>query len=57
MFNAGVDKVHRDIILGYSLHGMDVHYISSSEEDLHRAMGIYTAWLDVELTLQREAIL
>ena len=26
MLNAGVDKVHRDLILGHSLHGMDVHY-------------------------------
>ena len=46
MLNAGVDKVHRDIILGHSLHGMDVHYMSPSEEDLHRAMDRYTEWLD-----------
>ena len=38
MLNAGVDKVHRDIILGHSLHGMDMHYMSPSEDDLHRAM-------------------
>jgi len=49
MLNAGVDKVHRDIILGHSLHGMDVHYMSPSEEDLHRAMTKYTEWLDAQL--------
>ena len=27
MLNAGVDKVHRDVILGHSLRGMDIHYI------------------------------
>jgi len=48
MVNAGMDKVYRDKILGHSLHGMDVHYISPSEDDLHRAMGIYTAWLDAQ---------
>ncbi len=49
MVNAGVDQVHRDIILGHSLTGMDVHYISPSEKDLHRAMSIYTAWLDGQM--------
>jgi integrase len=49
MLNAGVDKVHRDIILGHSLHGMDVHYMSPSEEDLHRAMSKYPAWLDAQM--------
>ena len=29
MLNAGVDKVHRDTIIGHALHGMDVHYIVS----------------------------
>jgi integrase len=47
----------RRTILGHSLQGMDLHYMAPSEDDLHRAMGIYTAWLDVESTLQREAIL
>jgi integrase len=46
MLNAGVDKVHRDIILGHSLHGMDVHYMAPSEEDLHLAIAKYTEWLD-----------
>ena len=46
MVNAGVDQVHRDIILGHSLHGMDVRYMAPSEDDLHRAMARYTEWLD-----------
>jgi hypothetical protein len=52
MVNAGVDHVHRDIILGHSLHGMDVRYMAPSEEDLHRAMARYTEWLDGQLILQ-----
>lgn len=52
MVNAGVDHVHRDIILGHSLHGMDVHYMAPSEDDLHRAMARYTEWLDSQLNLQ-----
>ncbi len=49
MLSAGVDKVYRDTILGHSLHGMDVHYMAPSEEDLHRAMAVYTAWLDAQI--------
>ncbi len=49
MLSAGVDKVHRDIILGHSLQGMDTHYMAPSESDLHRAMAIYTEWLDARL--------
>lgn len=49
MLAAGMDKVYRDTIMGHSLHGMDIHYISPSEEDLNRAMGIYTAWLDAQM--------
>ncbi|MBU4234261.1 MAG: site-specific integrase [Proteobacteria bacterium] len=49
MLSAGMDKVYRDTILGHSLTGMDVHYISPSEEDLHRAMGVYTVWLDAQI--------
>ncbi len=52
MLNAGVDKVHRDLILGHSLKGMDIHYIAPSEDDLHRAMARYTEWLDSQLNLQ-----
>jgi integrase len=52
MLNAGVDKVHRDLILGHSLQGMDIHYMAPSEDDLHRAMARYTEWLDGQLALQ-----
>jgi integrase len=51
MVNAGVDQVHREVILGHSLHGMDAHYMSPSIEDLHRAMARYTEWLDGQLAL------
>jgi hypothetical protein len=40
MLNAGVDKVHRDLILGHSLQGMDVYYLAPSENDLHRWGGV-----------------
>jgi integrase len=49
MVNAGVDHVHRDLILGHSLKGMDVHYMAPSEDDLVRAMARYTAWLDGQM--------
>lgn len=51
MLNAGVEKVHRDVILGHSLQGMDVHYLVPSEEDLRVAMDQYTAWLDSQLEI------
>ena len=47
--SAGVDKVYGDTILGHSLHGKDVHSISPSEDDLDRAMGVYTAWIDAQI--------
>ena len=46
MLNAGVDRVYRDIILGHSLQGMDIHYIAPSDDDLKKAMVKYTNWLD-----------
>jgi len=49
MLSAGVDKVYRDTILGHSLHGMDIYYMVPSEDDLHRAMGKYTAWIDAQI--------
>ena len=52
MLSAGIDKVYRDMILGHSLRGMDIHYMSPSEDDLHRAMAKYTEWLDSQLDLQ-----
>lgn len=50
MLNAGVDKVYRDLILGHSLTGMDVHYLAPNEDDLKKAMDQYTSWLDKKLT-------
>ncbi len=49
MLHAGVDKVYRDMILGHSLQGMDVHYLVSEEDALKEAMGKYTKWLDAHL--------
>jgi integrase len=49
MLRAGVDKVYRDMILGHSLKGMDVHYLRPTEDDLHRAIAKYTAWLDSQI--------
>ncbi|MBC8430950.1 MAG: hypothetical protein H8D96_03425 [Desulfobacterales bacterium] len=42
MLNAGVDKVHRDLILRHSLKGMDVHYMALSDDSLKEAMDKYT---------------
>ena len=49
MLNAGVDKVHRDMILGHSFQGMDVHYLVPDEEVLKQAMNKYTRWMDEQL--------
>lgn len=46
MLKAGVDKVYRDKILGHALQGMDKHYMVVEDEDLKRAMGIFTDYLD-----------
>jgi len=46
MLKAGVDKVYRDKILGQALQGMDKHYMVVEDEDLKRAMGIFTDYLD-----------
>ena len=54
MLNAGVDQVHRDVILGHTLQGMDAHYMAPSIEDLHMAMVRYTAWLDREISSRVE---
>lgn len=51
MLRAGVDKIYRDIFLGHSLQGMDRHYMSPSEDDLHRAMNKYNKWLDGQLEM------
>jgi hypothetical protein len=49
MLSAGVDKAHRDVILGHSLQGMDVHYLAPTDDDLKRAMDKFTEWLDDQL--------
>jgi intergrase/recombinase len=49
MLNAGIDKAVRDVILGHSLQGMDVHYISLSEDVLTEEIKKYTQWLDKQL--------
>jgi integrase len=49
MLKAGVRGVYRDLIIGHSLKGMDIHYIAPSDDDLHEAMQIYTDWLEGQL--------
>jgi hypothetical protein len=49
MLSAGVDKVHRDLILGHSLQGMDIHYMAPDDETLKEAMEKYTGWLDDQI--------
>ena len=45
----GEAPVHRDLILGHSLRGMDVHYIAPDEDSLKLAMEKYTKWLDDQI--------
>ncbi len=52
MLNAGLDKVFRDTILGHTLTGMDLHYMSPSDEDLTKAMNLYTAFLTQLTTVE-----
>ena len=52
MLLAGVDRPHRDTILGHSLKGMDAHYIVPSDESLTKAMDRFTQWLDGKLKLE-----
>ena len=49
MLSAGIKKEYRDLILGHSLQGMDIHYITPSEEDLRNAMQTYTQWWDSQI--------
>jgi integrase len=53
MLVAGVDKVYRDLILGHSLQGMEIHYLSPSEDTLKDAMDRFTDWLDGQLEKQK----
>ena len=56
MLTAGVDKVHRDVILGHSLQGMDAHYLKPTDEDLKKAMEKYTVWFDNQLEMILENV-
>lgn len=49
MLNAGINKVYRDVILGHSLQGMDVHYLVPDEKELHETMNLYSEWLDRQI--------
>ena len=49
MLSAGIDKTHRDLILGHALQGMDRYYISPDEGTLKDAMRKYTRWLDDQI--------
>lgn len=49
MLNAGMNKVHRDVILGNRLKGMEAHYISLFDDDLRQTMAIYTDRLDTQI--------
>lgn len=49
MLKAGVPKELRDSILGHSLKGMDIYYLSFEDKDLKEAMKEYTAWLDTQV--------
>lgn len=40
---------YRDLILGHSLTGMDVHYLSPNEDELKKAIKKHTQWLDVQV--------
>jgi integrase len=49
MLSAGVDKAHRDMIVGHSLHGMDAIYLVENDEALRAAMDKFTKWIDKQL--------
>ena len=49
MLKAGVDKVYRDLILGHSLTGMDVHYLAPTDNDLKKAICKFTEWIDIKV--------
>lgn len=49
MAAAGLDKAHRDVLLGHSMQGMDVHYLVPTEDTLRQEMARYTQWIDSQL--------
>jgi integrase len=56
MLNSGMDKAHRDMIIGHSLEGMDAHYLVPTEDSLTEAMDRYTRWLDERLLDEKESV-
>ena len=56
MVAAGVSAVYRDVILGHSLTGMDVHYMAPSASDLVNAMDKYTQWMDSEFAIVDQSV-
>jgi len=56
MLNSGMDKAHRDMLIGHSLQGMDVHYLIPTEDSLKEAMDRYTRWLDERLLDKKEDV-
>jgi integrase len=56
MLNSGMDKAHRDMIIGHSLQGMDVHYLIPTEDSLREAMDRYTQWLDGRLLDEKASV-
>jgi integrase len=46
MTRAGIEKAHRDKILGHSQQGMDRHYIVVSDQDIESAMKKYSQVID-----------
>jgi integrase len=56
MTEAGIDKAHRDVILGHTLEGMDVYYIAPTEETLKNVMEKYTNWLDEKIKCYLESV-
>ena len=45
MLNAGIDKVHHDLILGHRLRGMDAYYMVPDDASLKGAMDKHTSWV------------
>jgi hypothetical protein len=44
------------MIVGHSLKGMDAYYIKPDDDDLKRAMEVYTAWFDGQLEVAEQAV-
>jgi intergrase/recombinase len=49
MLKAGIDKVYRDFILGHSLTGIDVHYLSPTDNDLKKEIEKYAEWVGKQI--------